>query len=311
MGAPSWLLRLTYSTDGQQVRVVWRFLAFSTVFLAATILMGIVRFLLTGKARPNFSSNVVSEPYFLLYRLTGIVAVVIATFVVLRTIEKKNWSNLGLHFSKQALRELAIGGLLVTIIMSIGFLALLAGGYAQVTGLALERGNLHLLLIQFLPVTFLVGLYEELLFRGYPFQVLCAGIGKWTATIAVALLFGLAHYPNPGATLMTASATALWSVLLCILLLRTKSLWCCIGFHFVGNLVQGFGFNSLVSGTQFTASLMHVQYSGADWITGKAGGLEAALPTLLAVCVSAAWVLKSSLWTSFPRTNLVFDDGHF
>lgn len=309
MESPSWFWPIVYTADGKKVRVVWRFLSFAAVLVGATMFMRLVRLVLTGKARPDISATVVSEPYFLLYRFTGILAVLFATFVALRVLEGKNWSDLGLHFSAHALYELAIGALLATLIMSAGFLALLAGGFARVTGSALDGGTLRSLLMQFLPVTFLAGTYEELLFRGYSFQLLCAGMGKWTATIAIALLFGLAHYPNPSATLMTASATALWSILLSIVLLRTKSLWCCVGFHFAGNLVQGFGFNSLVSGTRFTASLLQVQYSGDDWITGTQGGLEAALPTLLAVCIAAVWVLKSSWWSPSPKARLLLNES--
>jgi len=44
----------------------------------------------------------------------------------------------------------------------------------------------------------LVALWEENLFRGFVFQRLVDGLGEWPAQLILALLFGIAHWGNPG-----------------------------------------------------------------------------------------------------------------
>ena len=78
-------------------------------------------------------------------------------------------------------------------------------------------------------------LFEENLNRGFLFQRLVDGAGVWVAQIAVALLFALSHWGNPG----MHGATELWatidlflgSVVLGLAYLRTRSLALPVGLH--------------------------------------------------------------------------------
>lgn len=304
-----WSRRIARSGATGRVRVAWRLVAFVAVLAAAVLLARWSRVALTGRARPEPSPTASSEPWFLLYRLTGVLAVALATWIALRAIERKGWADIGLCASWRALVETGWGALLAAGVMGTGFLALVVGGLVRVTGAALDGATLLALVLQFLPATLLVGIYEELIFRGYAFQLLCEGLGKWPATAAVALLFAAPHWSNPGMTGWTTAATAVWSVLLSILLLRTRSLWACIGFHWSGNVVQGFVLGFPASAQRFTASLLRLEFTGASWIAGGPGGLEAALPTLLAACAAAAWVLEISPWTPPPGARLLFERG--
>lgn len=86
-------------------------------------------------------------------------------------------------------------------------------------------------------------LLEELLFRGFVFQRMVDGIGPWPALVAMAVLFALAHWGNPGtdgATRAWATIdTALGAILLGLAYLRTGRLALPIGIHFGWNWAQG------------------------------------------------------------------------
>jgi len=291
----------------RKIRAFWRLALFVVCFVALTLLMRAVRLLLTGRARPDFeSATAVSEPYFLLYRATGVIALVAATYLALRFLERKTWADLGCHLSVKAGNEFAKGSVLGIMIMGFPFLVLLATDHAVVRGVHLDPSTLRALLLQFLPVTLLVGLWEEILFRGYPFQVVCEGVGPTTAIIGLALLFGMVHYQNPQMTLLPAVYLSMWGILLSLLLLRTRSLWACVGLHFTGNLTQGFFLNSWVSGTRYTSSMLEVEYLGPDWLTGGLAGLEASLPAFLGCVFAIMWILRGRWWTPGKKSRLLF-----
>jgi len=76
---------------------------------------------------------------------------------------------------------------------------------------------------------------EELLFRGYAFQLLVRTMGEFAAVLPVAVLFGIAHIGNQGVTPLAIVNTIAWGVLLGYAFLLTRSLWLPIGLHFGWN----------------------------------------------------------------------------
>src|SRR5689334_5740690 len=55
---------------------------------------------------------------------------------------------------------------------------------------------------------------EELVFRGFPLQILAEGMGQWPAVIMMSGLFGATHLNNPDASLRSAGNTAIAGILL-------------------------------------------------------------------------------------------------
>ena len=76
---------------------------------------------------------------------------------------------------------------------------------------------------------------EEMLFRGYGFQVLVKGIGPFATILPVAVLFGLAHSQNLNFGPLALFNTILWGVVLGYAYLRSGDLWLPIGLHFGWN----------------------------------------------------------------------------
>lgn len=145
-----------------------------------------------------------------------------------------------------------------------------------------------------------VALLEELLFRGFVFQRLIDGLGRWPALLAMALLFALAHWGNPGMdgpTLTWASIdTVLGALLLGLAYLRTGSLALPIGIHFGWNWAQGALLGFDVSGFGQAGWLLPELLGKPQWLTGGAFGPEASVFAVLvdAVAVGLMWKWKGS-----------------
>jgi membrane protease YdiL (CAAX protease family) len=308
MGSRHWFLRIFIREEPRVLRAGWRFLIFIALFLITVPVMRWFRYILTGRASLDLTATAVSEPYFLLQRFTGILGLAIATLVLLRWVDKKPFSAIGTHLSVESLKELGKGALLGVLTMSAGFLVLLASGAARIESFHLDRATAWAGLIHYVPMTLLVGMYEEVMFRGYMFQVLCEGIRPVIATILLSIVFGGLHYLNPGATAAGAVATGVWSLLLSVILLRTRSLWVCIGLHFTANLTQGFFLGSRVSAQQYVHHLVDAVYSGPEWLSGGSMGIEAALPTMIMIALCFPWILKGAWWRPASGSRLLWQE---
>jgi membrane protease YdiL (CAAX protease family) len=134
---------------------------------------------------------------------------------------------------------------------------------------------------------------EEVVFRGVVFRLLESRLGTTSAISLSAVVFGLVHAGNPGATWVSTAAIALESgVLLGVAYAATRTLWLPIGLHFGWNLTEGGIFGAAVSGGQ-TAGLLAAPLTGPAWITGGAFGPEASVAAVaVSVCASVAliWV---------------------
>ena len=126
-----------------------------------------------------------------------------------------------------------------------------------------------------------VALLEENLFRGFLFQRLVDGTGVWIAQIALAMLFALGHWDNPGmdgVTRVVASIElALAALMLGLAYLRTRSLALPVGIHFgwnwAGGNLMGFG----VSGIEQPGWFQPAFSAQPTWLTGGAFGPEASV----------------------------------
>jgi membrane protease YdiL (CAAX protease family) len=136
----------------------------------------------------------------------------------------------------------------------------------------------------------LAATFEELAFRGYAFQRLIEALGPVAATLLSSLLFGLAHYQNPQATLLGALNTALAGVVLALAYLRTRGLWMPIGLHIGWNVLLGIVFAFPVSGYRLAATGLEARLAGPAWLTGGGFGPEGSV-VLTVVAALAVLVL--------------------
>jgi membrane protease YdiL (CAAX protease family) len=119
---------------------------------------------------------------------------------------------------------------------------------------------------------------EELLFRGYGFQVLTAAVGPVGALLLSSSLFGFVHLTNLNAAPLGIANTVGFGLVLGYAFLKTGDLWLAIGVHFgwnwllplVGVPVSGFKIG-------LTGFVLHWRVS--DLWSGGAYGPEASVLT--------------------------------
>ena len=137
----------------------------------------------------------------------------------------------------------------------------------------------------------LAAVLEETLVRGLLFRILEESLGSWFALAISAVIFGLLHTLNPGASVVsTTAAPGLRvgleaGVLLAAAYMYARTLWLPIGLHFAWNFTEGGVFAASVSGGK-VAGVIGVQFSGSDLLTGGAFGPEASLPAVI-ICLAA------------------------
>jgi membrane protease YdiL (CAAX protease family) len=141
---------------------------------------------------------------------------------------------------------------------------------------------------------------EEIIFRGYPLQILMKGVGTWPAIIAMSAAFGFVHYRyNPNATVIGAVNTALAGLLLSIAYLKTRSLWLPYGIHLAWNLGLGFVMGYTLSGIEID-SLWRSVPLGPGWLVGGQYGPEEGF---VATVVFAAAVFAVRTKSYFGELN--------
>jgi hypothetical protein len=180
-----------------------------------------------------------------------------------------------------AAKHLSRGIITGAILFCASMLAMkLAGGW-DYTGLAPLS-----VLIYPCVASLMAGVQEELLVRGLLFRLVEERLGSWIALAVSALIFGLLHAFNPGATAVSTAAIALEAgILLGAAYMYTRSLWFVIGLHFAWNFTEGGIFSTSVSGSR-AEGMIGVQFMGSDTLTGGSFGPEASLPAVL-VCLAA------------------------
>ena len=188
--------------------------------------------------------------------------------------ENQKAADLPLH---RLAGDTAIGfgvGILFFILVT-GCIALL-GGY-RVGSVNWDWNALVRSLFMFL----VVGVGEEVLFRGIVFRMIDDRWGTAVGLIASALIFGFVHITNDNATVWSSLAIAVEAGLLLGAAYKwSGTLWVPIGIHWSWNYFQGPIFGFAVSGND-TQSLITPVIQGSDWLTGGSFGAEASIPAFV------------------------------
>jgi membrane protease YdiL (CAAX protease family) len=239
-------------------------LLFGALFVAITLAGAVLQ-----SAAPWLGSGLGVQMVFLL------VAGVIASWVMMRWVERRPFGALGYAITPRTPRELLIGFAIGGGGLAVGVVVLVLGGmlsYRPETGDALGYVSALLLPV----VTFgIAAAAEETLFRGYPFQVLVRGIGALPATVLASTGFALAHRNNPGVGTFALVNIFLAGILLSFAYLRTRSLWFATAVHLGWNWTMATLFDLPVSGLRLVDTpLYDASVRGPLWFTGGDFGPE-------------------------------------
>jgi len=207
-----------------------------------------------------------------LFQWLSLLGAVIATWVMLRKVDKLPWSTVGLDRSAANPRAIISGALLGGITIGLASLLLLAFHLMQFDPAKAgswwaEAGHAVLVL---LPAAF----FEELFIRGYVFAVIRRMAGWRLALISTSVVFGLLHAWNPGADAESILAVTVAGFFLGLILLATKSLYAAGAAHFAWNWVMAGALHIAVSGVPSVDVDYRMVETGPDWLTGGPWGPE-------------------------------------
>ncbi len=215
-----------------------------------------------------------------------------ASWVMMSVVESRSLAALGLVRAR-FLPDTALGLLIgAALIGSVIGLLTITGSVSWSVDPAAGSGWPRWLLRMCL-ILGLAAFLEEILFRGYPFQVLGERAGPATAIGVTSVVFGAAHLPNPGVGGVALLNTAMAGILLGIAYWRTFSIWLVTGIHFAWNGVMSLVADLPVSGLDFGSSGIRASVSGPTIWTGGAYGPEGGLALTLVTLVGIVWTTRS------------------
>ncbi len=230
-------------------------------------------------------------PVFVISTLGTFAAAAVANTLALRIYERGNLTDIGLGWNAASRRNLSLGllgGIGAALLVIVVPLIFRLADFERIPN---ERMRWPSLL--FVTVLLLFGAVgEEMLFRGYGFQVLVRGAGAFATILPVAVLFGLAHSQNLNFGPLALVNTIFWGVVLGYAYLRSGDLWLPIGLHFGWNWsLPMLGVNLSGFTMDVTGYAMH--WKVGDKISGGAYGPEAGLLTT-AVAIGLFFYLQKA-----------------
>jgi len=238
-------------------------------------------------------------PVFVISTLGTFAAAAVANTLALRIYERGNLSDIGLGWTAASRRNLSLGilgGIGAALVVIVLPLILRLADFEPV-----PNEHFHWPSLLFVSILLLFGAVgEEMLFRGYGFQVLVRGIGPFATVLPVAVLFGLAHSQNLNFGPLALFNTILWGVVLGYAYLRSGDLWLPIGLHFGWNwALPMLGANLSGFTMDVTGYAMHWRIEGP--LSGGAYGPEGGLLTTAVVVGLFFYLRKAPIQPQGPR----------
>jgi hypothetical protein len=232
-------------------------------------------------------------PLLVVATLGTFAAAAVANAIVLRIYERGQLSDIGLEWTAASRRNLALGafgGISAALIVLAGPILVRAADLEPIPNEPFRWPS-----ALFVSIVLLFGAVgEEMLFRGYAFQVLVKAIGPFATILPVSVLFGLAHSGNLNFSWLALTNTILWGVVLGYAFLLSGDLWLPIGLHFGWNwTLPWFGANLSGFTMGVTGYSMHWKIGGL-W-SGGAYGPEGGLLTSVTVVAVFFYLQKAPI----------------
>jgi len=291
---------LFWSPADRRLRALWRLILHIVLVAVLIVALEVLLSLAFEDLEETFAFGIVEMA------LSGL-AIVAGTLLAARFLDRRPVSDVGLQFTSHWWRDLGYGLFLGAFLMLLIFLVELALGWVTVEDFLITNRPVPFGLAIIWPLTlyFAVGIYEELVSRGYHFKNIAEGLnfvplGRKRAILLAWLIssvvFGLLHAGNPNATVVSTVNLFLAGLFLGLPFLLTDELAMPIGIHITWNFFQGNVFGFPVSGTSdLETTFIAVHQGGPDLWTGGAFGPEAGLLGLAAIAVGSlltVWWVK-------------------
>ena len=229
--------------------------------------------------------------YLLGLTVTGLLAAIVTNLLCLGLFEALPLSEVGLRLGPAGWRNLALGlagGIGAAVLVLAPPIALGAAHFVRVKNPDAGPGTL----VYTAFILFCGAAGEELLFRGYGFQILLRTAGAWRTILPVGVVFAALHAFNPSASPLGIANTAGFGFLFGYAFLRSHDLWLPIGLHFGWNVTLPlFGVN--VSGLRIGVTGHALEWSADKLWSGGDYGPEASIVTSALMLILFAYIRKA------------------
>lgn len=284
---------------GSGLRAGWKVFLFFVIFGLGAFVLGY----LVNRTLSRPMGHTLSPERAIAHELAGMLALVLATWVMARWVDKRPWGYFGMPLRGAFRSKFWVGALagLATLALQLELMHL--GGWfdfgkLQLHGAAILRyGGLWALMFVF------VGVTEEGLLRGYVQRIttdglnlLPGGAGFWASAVLFSLMFGAGHLPNAGENWFGIVMVVIDGLVMCFTLWRTGSLWFAIGNHAAWDWGQTYLFGTPDSGFHGQGALLSPSFHGPLMLTGGSDGPEGSI--LVLVSEMLVLVLVAAIYRS-------------
>lgn len=234
--------------------------------------------------------------------LSTFMAAVFTNVLTMRIYEGRHLSDIGFHWNPASRWNLAwglAGGMAAALVVLAGPLVV---GAANIHAAASDELRRNLVFVTLVLILGAAG--EEILFRGYGFQVLLRNMGPFTTILPVGVLFGAMHTTNPHASNLGLVNTAGFGMLFGYAFWRSRDLWLPFGLHFGWNFTLPF-FGTSLSGVKMGVTGYELQWKAGELWSGGDYGPEASIQTSIVLLALFLLLWKAPIR---PQRNLLLDE---
>lgn len=300
-----------WNSNEKRLRAGWRIVAHILVLalLFMPLLFNPFSIGLSQNGLVDFIFRVISE------NLSWII-VILSLLIAGKFLDRRPFKSYGFAFDRAWWLDMGFGLALGALLMAAIFGVEYALGWATILptnepNQALFWDDMFFYLFLFIGV----GIYEEVISRGYWLRNIAEGLNFKRIGPRAALLigyvisssiFGLLHFGNPNSSWFSTVNLILAGLLLGLPYLLTGELAISIGLHITWNFFQGNVFGFPVSGMRTGTTIITVQQSGPELWTGGAFGPEAGLIGIAAIFIGSLLIL---FWIKLTRQRLAWQDS--
>ncbi len=239
-----------------------------------------------------------SSPLFLICMTLGYLLLIAIYCISIRIRENnpeplKSMGFTGEHKARKYLIGLLTGFVLLTSVCLI----LIITGNLRFYGIGVDFSNITVILAG-LPMWFVQGAAEEVMFRGYMIPRLKEKFGIVFAVFYSSFLFAILHGANIGFTILAGINLFIIAVFFALIYIYTESIWFTCAAHSAWNFCQGSLYGLEVSGSDSGVSIITSSYSkhAPALLTGGSfgpeGGLAVTIVTLIGIAIITVLLIK-------------------
>jgi len=237
----------------------------------------------------QYDGRGLNEPWFISSSIVLFCASFTICLVFLKYVDKKPLAYLRL-FSVNYKKYLATGISISFILVVLFTLLNIISGNTKLTIIYSSLTNAFFYFLLLGVGIFVLVVYEELVYRGYVLKTLEYHFGIMTSIIISSLLFSVAHFLRPDASLLAFINIFLSGVMLSIICIYYNSLWVPIGIHFGWNYFLWL-FNYPLSSQRWTNPIFKLNYHESNLITGSQFGPEDSIILTIILAIAIGYFL--------------------